>query len=79
MSVTYRTVEHWRFACQHCGHEWVTVYEKQYVELTACEVVTWRRGGHPCTTPWSEQVCPACGSYRVRLRPSVTPRSTVSA
>ena len=78
MSETYLTVEQWPFTCLHCGHEWVTVYEKQYVEVTGSEVVTWRRGGHPCTTPWSEQICPHCGNHRVRLLPAATQKALVA-
>ena len=72
VSEMYLTVEQWPFSCQGCGHEWLTAYEKCYADFDGSEVVTWRRSGHPSTTPWSGEPCPACASYRVRVRPFAT-------
>jgi hypothetical protein len=65
MSEARVTVEPWPFTCLSCGHQWVTAYEKRSVDFLGDEVVTWRRGGHPCTAPWSGELCPQCGGYEV--------------
>lgn len=69
MGETFLTAEPLPFDCPDCGHQWVTTYEKRHVTFDGREAVTWYRDGQPSTSPRAGQVCPACGGYRVRMRP----------
>jgi Zn finger protein HypA/HybF involved in hydrogenase expression len=69
MSEINLTAEQLAFDCQHCGHRWVTSYEKQYGKFNGSEAVTWYHNGQPTTSPWIDPMCPICGGHRTVMRP----------
>lgn len=64
-------LEQWCFTCRRCGHSWGIDYEvRRGSDRAGGELVSWRRGGLPCTAPWSGARCPRCSGLRVQILPA---------
>lgn len=60
--------EVWTFECLCCSTTWDEQIEIRHVgDGHGIELVTYERGGQPCTTPWaSDRACPKCQSQNVK-------------
>lgn len=72
---TWSTHESWAFECLNCATTW-----DEELEVRHCgdghghEGVVYERGGQPCTTPWTDRSCRACGSQNVKALSAVRGR-----
>ncbi|MBE1534035.1 hypothetical protein [Actinomadura algeriensis] len=59
--------EVWTFACLRCSTTWDEQIEiRHFGDGHGTELVTYERGGQPCTTPWADRACPECQSQNVK-------------
>lgn len=64
--------EIWTYRCAACQHEWDVAYEEWHAgDGHGGDVVTYRRSGQRCVTPWTELTCVNCGRSSVTPLPSL--------
>lgn len=61
--------ETWELTCLDCGNRWAELLEvRRGHDCTGEEFTSWRLSGCPCAAP-ADHSCPACGRYRIKVRP----------
>ncbi|WP_344274374.1 hypothetical protein [Actinomadura napierensis] len=59
--------EAWVYECLCCETTWDEVLEVRHVgDGHGNEAVIYQRNGQPCTTPWTDCLCPKCQSRNVK-------------
>lgn len=67
------TRETWLYECLRCDNVWDVDYEVWHArDSHGGDVVTYRKQGQRCISPWKEVICPHCGSFDVKPLPAKT-------
>lgn len=67
MRDTWSAHEIWLYQCLCCHSSWQREYDARHMDDGhGGEAVTYEHGGHRCTSPWCDHMCPNCQSQNVK-------------